>query len=272
MININKYVKLSITAAIVILILFIAFGVLFNFVLRCVSYSFYKNAKKSSKCDKSVEKIVIGKDKNITGYIKSADYSKAHKTIIYFGGSGEIAYNAVLKYGNIFKDYTFACVDYPGSQESKGSMNLKTMQKAALSLYDYVSRLNCVDKNNIYIAGYSYGTGIASYLASQRNCSGLALIAPYRDIFDLYNDIIPIFNSPFGWFITDNINTKEYAKSVKAKTLIVTSDSDKTIKCSIPYSLSTYFKNSTVIKFKGISHEKYWDHEEVVSAVKDFLK
>ncbi len=87
----------------------------------------------------------------------------------------------------------------------------------------------------------------------------------------LYNAIIPIFNSPFGWFITDNINTKEYAKAVYEKTVIITSDSDTTIKSSIPYSLADYFKDATVTEFKELKHTDYWSSDEVVSTVKDFI-
>jgi pimeloyl-ACP methyl ester carboxylesterase len=146
------------------------------------------------------------------------------------------------------------------------------MQKASVKLYDYIINLDYVDKNNVYIIGHSYGTGMATYLASERDCAGLVLLAPYRDVYDLYNAIIPIFNSPFGWFITDNINTKEYAKSVKAKTLIITSDSDTTIKSSIPYSLANYLSNASVTEFKGIKHEEYWSYKDVVSAVLNFCQ
>lgn len=272
MIRLNKYIKLTIIIVIVLSVLFVFCGVLFNLTFRYISYSFYKNEKKSAETDAAIIKLEIGKDKNLIGYVRSTDYTKAKKTIIYFGGSEDIAYNAVVKYGKFFNDYTFISVDYPGSQESKGSMSLKTMQEAAVQLYDYSVNLDYVDKNNIYVMGHSYGTGMATYLASERACNGLVLLAPYRDIFDLYNAIIPIFNSPFGWFITDNINTKEYAKSVKAKTLIITSDSDKTIKSSIPYSLAGYFSNARVIKFKGIEHDKYPCNMNVVSTVKNFCK
>lgn len=268
----NKYIKVPIIIVTVLLTLFVICGISFNLIFKYISYSFYRNAKQSTKADETIKKLEIGKDKNLIGYVRSTDYTKAKKTIIYFGGSGEIAYNAVLKYGEIFKDYTFVCVDYPGIQQSQGSMNLVTMQESAVNLYDYIVNLNYVDRNNIYVIGYSYGTGIAAYLASERNSAGLTLIAPYRDVFDLYNSIIPIFNSPFGWFITDNINTKEYAKSVKAKTLIITSDSDKTITSSIPYSLANYFSNASVIKFKGITHDAYWSRTEVVSTIKGFCK
>ena len=264
----SKFIKITL----IIFVIFIVCGISFNLIFRFISYSFYKHAKKSTEIDETIKKLEIGNDKDLIGYIRSSDYTKAKKTIIYFGGSEEIAYNATLKYSKIFKDYTLASVDYPGSQESKGSMNLKTMQEAALKLYDYVINLDCVDRNTIYIVGYSYGTGIATYLASKRDCSGLVLVAPYRDVYDLYNAIIPVFNSPFGWFITDNINTKEYAKSVKAKTLIITSDSDRTIKSSIPYSLSSYFKDADVAKFKGLDHPGYWSDRDVVSTVINFCK
>lgn len=268
----NNYIKGAIIILIVISILFVVCGISFNLIFRHIAYSFYKNPKQSAEVDDKIRKLKIGTNKSLIGYERSTDYSKIKKTIIYFGGSEEIAYNAVLKYGRIFSDYTLISVDYPGSQESKGSMNLKTMQEAAVKLYDYVIGLNNVDKDNIYVIGYSYGTGMAAYLASQRNCKGLALVAPYCEVRDLYNAIIPIFYSPLGWFVTDNIKTKEYAKSVRAKTLIITSDGDKTIKKSIPYSLADYFSNARVVEFKGISHEKYWSNKDVVSTIISFCE
>lgn len=267
-----KYIKIAIISVIVLSALFVVCGIAFNLTFRYISYSFYKNEKKSSIVDETIKKLEIGKDKKLIGYARSMDHTKPQKTIIYFGGSKDIAYNAVLKYGKVYKDFTFVSADYPGSQESKGSMNLKTMQEAAVKLYDYAINLDYVDRNNIYVIGHSYGTGMATYLASERNCAGLVLLAPYRDVLDLYNAIIPIFNSPFGWFITDNINTKEYAKSVKAKTLIITSDSDKTIKSSIPYSLADYFSNASVTEFKGIAHEKYPYDKDVVTAINSFCR
>jgi pimeloyl-ACP methyl ester carboxylesterase len=267
-----KYIKIAIIIVIVLLVLFVVCGIAFNLTFRYISYSFYKNEKKSTIVDETIRKLEIGKDKNLIGYVRSTDYTKPQKTIIYFGGSKDIAYNAVLKYGKVYRDFTFISVDYPGSQESQGSMNLKTMQEAAVKLYDYVINLDYVDKDNIYVIGYSYGTGMAAYLASKRDCNKLVLVAPYRDVTDLYNAIIPVFNGPFGWFVTDKINTKEYAKSITAKTLIITSDGDTTIKKSIPYSLADYFSYASVREFTGMKHEEYWSHEDVVSTVLDFCK
>ncbi|GAA0383704.1 alpha/beta fold hydrolase [Paenibacillus motobuensis] len=265
----EKYAKATSVIVILAVVLFVVCGISFNLIFRHISYSFYKNAEPSTTRDTSISRLEIGVNKDLIGYIRKGE---ANRTILYFGGSGEIAYNAVLKYGEIFKDYTLVSVDYPGSQESKGFMNLETMQEAAVRLYDYVLDLDSAAKDNIYVVGYSYGTGIAAYLASQRDCVGLVLVAPYRNVIDLYNAIIPVFHSPFGWFITDNINTKEYAKTVSARTLIITSNSDTTIKSSISYSLADDFSHASVSEFSGLKHEEYWSNPEVISTILSFCE
>jgi uncharacterized protein len=98
------------------------------------------------------------------------------------------------------------------------------------------------------------------------------LVAPYRDVIDLYNAIIPVFHSPLGWFVTDNIDSKEYAKKVRAKTLIITSPGDKTITHTIPESLATYFQNVKIDEVDGLDHLGYWPNTDVKTAVTDFCK
>lgn len=244
-------------------------GIGFNYVMRFISYSFYKRAKRNDKMEETIQRIEIGN--SLIGYVRSLNFHEKKKVILYFGGSGEIAYNAVLSYGKLFSNYIFACVDYKGTQESKGKMNLKTMQESALELYDYIVKQDYVDTSHIAIIGYSYGTGIATYLASKRTCVKLILIAGYRDICDLYNKIIPVFFGPLRIFVTDNIDAKTYAVNVKAETLLITSDGDKTINKKIPQALSKCFENAIVTEFKGINHADYWKHEEVVSYIRKFL-
>lgn len=268
----DKNLKLAMIGVVVLVGLFVLCGIAFNQVFRYISYSFYKNVEQYTEADNAVKKLEIGKEKDLIGYVRSSDYSQAKKTILFFGGSKEIAYNAVLDYGKVFDDYVFVSVDYPGSQESQGSMNLRTMQEAALKFYDYIVDLDYIDKDHIYIMGNSYGTGIATYLASERDAQKLVLVTPYRDVFDLYNAIIPIFNSPLGWFITDNIDTKEYAKSVSAPTLTITSDADGTLDRSISYSLANYFSDARVTEFQGIKHGTYLNDKDVVLTIKNFFQ
>ena len=71
----------------------------------------------------------------LTGYGNNLDSEKNNKVILFFGGSKYIAYNSVGKYSAKF-DYPFISVDYYGSQDSSGKMNIKTMKQSAEELYD----------------------------------------------------------------------------------------------------------------------------------------
>ena len=113
-----------------------------------------------------------------------------------------IAYNTVGMYGGRF-DCPFLSVDYYGTQDSKGKMNLNTMKQSAEELYDYAAEM--YSGKDIYIFGHSYGCGMAAYLASVRECKHLVLASGYRTSADMYNRIIPIFWGPFTVFIKNSI-------------------------------------------------------------------
>ena len=270
--KINELIRKVMIAIIIAGAVFVMLGVTFNLVFRTISYSFYKNAVPFDKTDEYVKKFTIGDKQKLTGYERNNNKDSPKKAVIFFGGSSDIAYNAALKYGPLFENYTFFCIDYPGIQDSDGQMNLKSMNESATKLYDYVSELDYVDDDNIYVIGYSFGTGIATYLASERMCKKLVVIGAYPDVTELYNQIIPIFHSPLGWFVTDNIDAKEYAKSVDEEVLIVVSNDDKSINSKVQKSMANYFSNKQIAEFEGVDHEKYFDNEAVVDRILDFIK
>jgi len=270
----NDVIRKILFSILIVLLVLVIFGVTFNLVFRTISYSFYKNALPFSEVDEYVDEFTIGDKQKLTGYERNthAESETPMKAIIFFGGSSDIAYNATLKYASLFDEYAFFCIDYPGIQNSDGEMNLKSMQKGAIKVYDYVSKLDYIDSGNIYVIGYSFGSGIATYLASERTCKKLVLAAPYPDVKELYNQIIPIFHSPFGWFVTDNIDAKEYAKLVDEEVLIVVSNDDKSINSKVQKSMANYFTNSKIVDFTGIGHDKYFEDRNVVDAILEYIK
>ena len=188
---------------IIMWVLIVEFGC--SLVMQTVSYSFYKRAKKMTDIT-SVPQFIQITD-TLTGYGYNLEAS-SDKVILFFGGSNYIAYNSVGKYADKFS-YPFFSVDYYGTQDSKGKMNLQTMKESATELYNWAQKQ--YPQAEIIIMGHSYGVGMATYLASVRQCETLVLAAGYRDISDLYNKMIPIFWGPFKVFISNNIQTDEYA-------------------------------------------------------------
>ena len=240
-------------------VLMIGFGC--NFIMQTVSYSFYKGAKKMT--DTTCVPQYIQFNNELTGYGHNLDVS-SDKVILFFGGSYYIAYNSVGKYADKF-ECPFLAVDYYGTQDSKGKMNLTTMKESAIELYDWTK--SKYPQAEIAIMGHSYGVGMATYLASVRQCKTLVLAAGYRDISDLYNKMIPIFWGPLKVFISNNIQTSEYAKSVTSPVYIIGSKADRTLGAALQEKLSDCFVNSELKIFDDIKHEDYFVSEDVIEYI-----
>jgi len=126
--------------------------------------------------------------------------------------------------------------------------------------------------SDIIIIGHSYGTGIATYLASVRECHSLIIAAGYRDVSDLYNKIIPIFRGPLKIFISNNIRTAEYAKNVECPVYIIGSADDKVLSCSLQEKLSYSFKNPKIKIFDDIAHEDYFFSDNVINFINQVIE
>lgn len=260
----RKMESLRIILKIVMWILILEFGC--NFIMQTISYSFYKNAKKMSDVN-SMPKFIQMTD-TLTGYGFNLD-KKTDRIILFFGGSEYIAYNAVGKFANEF-DEPFISVDYYGTQESKGKMNLSSMQQSAVDLYEWAQKQ--YPESDIVIMGHSYSTGIATYLASVEECKFLVLAAGYRDVSDLYNKIIPIFWGPLKVFISNNILLSQYAQNVSCPVCIIGSEADRTLGADLQIKLSKCFENSTLKIFKNISHENYFITKDVTDYVNEMIQ
>lgn len=240
-------------------------GFFFNFVMQTVSYSFYKSAKKITEI--SYEPCSIKFNDRLTGYGYNLD-RPSDTVILFFGGSNYIAYNSVASYSGNF-DCPFISADYYGTQDSKGKMNLKTMQQTAVEMYDW-TRKEYPDAE-IVVMGHSYGAGMAAYLAGVREIQYLFLAAGYCDISDLYNKIIPVFYGPFRVFISNDIRVSEYAENVLCPVYVIGSDADTTLDLSVQEKVAECFENSELKCFGGIAHEDYFVNDEVIGYIKEII-
>lgn len=257
-----KVIVARVVAQIVMWVLIIGF--LSNFVLRTVSYSFYKGEKKKME-NVSVVPQKLNYADDLTGYGYNLEKESEH-IILCFGGSFYIAYNTVGMFSKYY-DVPFLSVDYYGTQDSKGKMKLKTMKNSAEKLYDWAAKE--YPNRKIVVVGHSYGCGMAAYLASARDCHKLFLISGYRDLSDLYNKMVPIFWGPFKVFISDNITVSTYAKETKCPVTIIGSEADKTLDVKLQKKLAECYQNAEFKIFEDIEHEHYLKDERVISLIKD---
>ncbi len=173
-----------------------------------------------------------------------------------------------------FEDYNILMVDYPEYGRSEGKISEKNIYKYSEYVYDYATTLNCVDKNNIAVMGFSIGTGIATYMTSCRDTIGLVLVAPYDKALSLYNANLNIFYGPLKYYTSLKLESYKYAQSVDEETLMFTSYDDEIISYKFSENLSKYFKNlnEIIVLDRNVKHSEYFEQEDVVTRISEFLK
>ena len=68
-------------------------------------------------------------------------------------------------------------------------------------------------------------------------------------------------------FISNNIQTSEYAKSVTSPVYIIGSKADRTLGAALQEKLSDCFVNSELKIFDDIKHEDYFVSEDVIEYI-----
>ena len=213
-------------------------------------------------------------------YHNSKDDSKKPKPlVIYYGGNMQNSSKTCLNYYNnsifeFFDNYNFLMVDYPEFGLSDGRLTQKTMFENAISVYDYASNLDYVDANNIVIMGYSIGSGIANYVASSRNVSGLIILAPYDELRSLYNEHLNIFYGPIRKIIRYDFKSYEYAKNIKVAPLVFTSYDDEVISYKYTDNLISYYDDIYYYKIldNDVKHNDYIFQKEVLLKIEEYLQ
>lgn len=254
-----------IRAILLTLMWFLIIGFSCNFMLTKMSHSFFIGDKKHSNVQFEPIKIQIS-DK-LTGYGYNLD-KNSDKLMIIFGGTFYTAYNSIGEYSG-FYDCPVVAVDYYGTQESSGKMELKTMQKSAEQVYDFAKKK--YPSVSVTIVGHSYGCGMAAYLASVRKTKNLVLVSAYCDISDMFNRIIPIFWGPMKVFLSDNIDIKKYAKSTECNVRIIGSKADNTLSSELQKKVAGCYKNVNLHIYDDIVHDNYLKDERVISEIKSIL-
>ncbi|MDD2450586.1 MAG: alpha/beta fold hydrolase [Sulfurovum sp.] len=182
------------------------------------------------------------------------------KAMIYFGGNGEsVAYSAEDFYEN-FPGYTVYLVNYRGYGGSSGRPTQAGLFSDAMAIYDKIKN----DHQQIIAIGRSLGSGVAVYLASQREVEKLVLITPFESLQSVAQEIYPIF--PMSLILKESYRSIAYAEKVSAKkTLVLIAEDDRITPPHHAYKLASCFVQKDiriqVIEGKGhntISHDQHY--------------
>ena len=203
------------------------------------------------KVENNFEKIVF-KDKSDTtvAYVLNPNQQKA---LIAFGGNNDSMANVAKIYKDKFKDYTIYLLDYRGYGLSSGKPSQEAIFKDALKLYDFVSKKH----KTIDTIGRSLGTAVAIYVASKRDVNKVVLVTPFDSILDIAKE--RYWFLPVSLLVKDKYLSKNYAKDIKAKVLILVAKNDKIVSLKRTQNLIKALKDKD-IKVVTLNH----GHNDIV--------
>ncbi len=208
---------------------------IFEFKHNKIFEEIYINVDKNFHVDTSVKQIYIHgilfsavTDKGIPNVTSTKPINDIRKLVFYLHGNA----SALDLWGQIAPLYThngydMFILDYRGFGKSKGYIQSQDQLFNDIQIvYDHVRKLYNYQESNIIVIGYSIGTGLASFLASNNNPKHLILNAPYYSLTRLIKEYKPYIPS---FLIKFKLETYSYLK-----------------KCNLPITIF-HGKNDTLI-------------------------
>jgi len=203
--------------------------------------------------EESIDVIVLNKGKS--------------NAIMYFGGNGESVVGNAPDFVKIFPNHTVYLVNYRGYGGSTGTPTEQSLYSDARHIYDSIINQH----KQVSVIGRSLGTGVATYLASQREIHKIILVTPYDSIEHIAQDRYPIY--PISLLLKDKYNSIRRIKDIKSDTLIILAEHDMVIPLKYSTQLIKAFPSLqvTVEIIKGAGHNSLSQKEVYYQLLKQFI-
>ena len=255
-------------------VLFYLIGILY--VIACVGLYFYQDQlifRADSLPDNHIyrqgKEIILEVDDDIelSCYLNENPESKG--VILYLhGNKGNI--RRCIRQSKMMAGlgYDIFMPDYRGYGKSDGQpLNEKQMYADVQKIYDHLKER--YSESNIVIVGYSLGTGMASFLASQNKPKALFLIAPYLSMVDLKNRIAPFVPS---FLLKYKFRNDRHLKTIDCPITLFHAFDDKVIPYDSSQSLKELKPEVSLVDLGSVGHRGSIFSDKVRQTLKQKLK
>ena len=145
--------------------------------------------------------------------------------LIYFGGNAERLESSRAEFARLFPDRTVYLLAYRGYGASEGNPAETALFADALALFDAVRADH--PAGDIAVIGRSLGSGVASYLASQRPVEKLVLATPFDSLAEVAQSHYRWL--PVRWLISDVYASHEHLQHYPGPVLILRAGRDEVV-------------------------------------------
>jgi len=196
-----------------------------------------------------------------------------HSTLLFFAGRSHDSVELIKKLSTVYSDSRIITFNYRSYGKSGGVASEKNLFK------DGVHVANLVQKNygDFYILGFSLGSSVASFVASQVQTLDLFLVGSFDSIASVAKEkFVSRGNFPMidlSKVFRYKFDNKLHVQSVDAPTYLFVSIDDETTYVQNSRNLKLHVKNLAYYEeLEGLSHkELLWDIH-VTNKINEVLK
>ena len=190
------------------------------------------------------------------------------RALLYFGGNAETLQPARALMAECCPRSTAYFVPYRGYGGSDGSPSRDAILADALAVYDEAAGRH--SGQDIFVVGRSLGSGVASFVASQRPVAKLVLITP----FDSLSNVAKSHYSwlPVSWLMRERYDSADWLRGRTQPTLVIRASNDRVVPAANTDALLAALPTTTrVLEIEGdhndLSMQPAYHH-----ALADFLR
>ena len=153
----------------------------------------------------------------------SAQERTSARAVLYFGGNAEDVSASLPALAAAFPDLSVYAMHYRGYGASEGKPTEQALYRDALALHDVLQ----AKYQKFVVIGRSLGSGVATYLGSQRAVERLILVTPYSSIADIAQAQYPWI--PVRWLLKDRFESAQHVVKSRAPVRIIAAQRDEVI-------------------------------------------
>jgi uncharacterized protein len=144
--------------------------------------------------------------------------------VIYYGGNAdEVSW--LLAHAHRFPSHAMLLMNYRGYGRSEGTPHQDHLFADALAIYDAIVARPAIDQDRVIVWGRSLGTGVATYVATQRPVARVMLVSPYDSMTALAARHMPYLK----WLLTQPFDSIGRAPQIKVPLLALAAAGDTLI-------------------------------------------
>lgn len=258
-----------------VVLLLYAFIMFFFFLFQnrlIFSPTYYRDDEKFTALQEYLTPLTLAtEDEVLLEGIMYEPQNSSKKIILYFGGVQQDSVALVEKFASHYPNMPFVTYNYRGYGKSEGKPSQAKLFEDAMRIYDELIICYQYKPEDIILMGYSLGTGVASFLGSQRQVSEIILMAPYDSVYEVMKKRYPF--SGIHWILKQKFPSVDFVPHIDVPVHVYAASEDSVVNIKHAKMLKNHINNlAGFYEYGNVGHNDILFSPDVVEHIKEVLE